>query len=102
MKRKRDKKINILKRAYDFKIKFNGVMQEFNDVEKNLCKINLSFNREAVVDGCKAVSDYGDDRISLKVDGGLLVIDGSNLHLHSFEAGCAIVRGSFSNVSFNF
>lgn len=101
MKTKKEKKLNVLKRVDNIKLRFRGVMQENEDVTIKGCKINLNFNKEAVVDGCKAVSDYGDNRITLKVDGGLIIFEGSNLYLYSFDSGCAIIRGTFTNINYN-
>ncbi len=101
MKSKKEKKISVLKRAANYKIHFKSVLQDVGEIDVGGCKINMNFNKEAVVDGCKAVSEYSDTRISLKVDGGLLIFEGDKLYLHSFDSGCAIVRGAFSNINFN-
>ena len=101
MKNKRYKKLKVLKKVNNIKLRFKGVINETNEVVKKGCNINLAFNKEAVVDGCKAVSDYGDNRITLKVDGGLVVFDGNDLYLYSFDSGCAVIRGTISNISYN-
>ncbi len=95
------KKLSVLKKANNIKLRFKGVLSDIDEIAVRGCKINLKFNKEAVVDGCKAVSDYGDNRITLNVDGGLIIFEGDNLFLYSFDSGCAIIRGTFSNINFN-
>ena len=101
MKNKRDKKLYVLKKVNNIKLRFKSAINQDEEVGIKGCRINLAFNKEAVVDGCKAVSDYGDNRITLKVDGGLVIFDGKNLYLYSFDSGCAIIRGTISNISYN-
>ena len=101
MKNKRDKKLNVLKKANNIKLRFKSVINETEEVVSKGCRINLIFNKEAVVDGCKAVSDYGGNRITLKVEGGMIMFDGNDLYLYSFDSGCAVIRGTISNISYN-
>lgn len=98
---KNKKKLNVLKRANNIKVHFKSMITDVQESSIKGCKIDMHFNKEAIVDGCKAVSDYGDNRITLKVSGGLIIFEGSNLSLYSFDSGCAIIRGSFTNVNFN-
>ena len=99
MKSKKEKKLKVLKRVSNIKLRFKDVMSEMDEIGG--CNINLNFNKEAVIDGCKAVSDYGDNRITLKVDGGLVIFEGSDLYLYSFDSGCAIIKGTFTNVNYD-
>lgn len=91
------KKINILKKAKKTKIILS---EKLADVDVTECKLELRFNREIMIEGCKGVIDYSSDRISLNVEKGIVLIEGSNLHLHSFEDSCAIIKGVFTNVGF--
>ncbi len=98
---KKKKKLSVLKRAQNIKVNFKSMLTDVQESSIKGCKIDLHFNKEAIVDGCKAVSDYGDNRITLNVDGGLIVFEGNNLSLYSFDSGCAIVRGCFTSINFN-
>ena len=93
----KSKKINILKKAKNTKIILN---QKFEDIDITECKLELRFNREVMVEGCKGVIDYCGERISLNVDKGIIIVEGSGLHLHSFDDNCAIVKGVFTNIGF--
>lgn len=93
----KSKKINILKSAKKTKIILN---QKLADIEIIDCKLELLFNREITIEGCKGVIDYSDERISLNVDKGIVIIEGSNLCLHSFDENNVIIKGIFTNVGF--
>ena len=93
----KSKKINILKNARKTKIILN---QKLADIDVTECKLELRFNREITIEGCKGVIDYSTDRISLNVEKGIVIIEGSNLQLHSFDDSCATIKGVFTNVGF--
>lgn len=96
----KSKKINILKKAKQTKIILNQKFPNISDMDLTECKLELRFNREIIVEGCKGVIDYSSERISLNVDKGIIVIEGSNLQLHSFDDNLAIIKGVFTNVGF--
>lgn len=95
------KKINILSRAKNTRIRLRGLSSNLTKNDITGCKIELRFNREAIIDGCRGVADYNETRICLNVDKGIIIIDGEGLYLFSFDEGSAIVRGKFESIGFN-
>ena len=95
------KKLNILSRAQKTRIQLRGLSANLSKNDLAACKIELRFNREAIIDGCRGVADYNETRICLNVDKGLIVIEGEGLSLFSFDEGSAIVRGKFDSIGFH-
>ncbi len=95
------KKIDILKKNKFPKIKLIGdLASDFSKTDVIECKIELRFNKEAIVEECKGVMDYSEDRIALNVKGGMVVFEGSALCLHSFEDSTAVIRGQIVNIGY--
>ncbi|HHW46535.1 MAG TPA: sporulation protein [Clostridiales bacterium] len=63
--------------------------------------IELSTNREAVVDGCRGVIDYNEDRIKLNLGRGTVTFKGRNLQISSFNQSLAVIRGFILSLEFN-
>lgn len=94
------KKLNVLKRAQNAKIKLNQKISDIEALDIAECKLELRFNREIMIDGCKGIIDYESERISLNATGGIIVIEGSNLCLSSFDESCAVIKGTITNIGF--
>ena len=60
----------------------------------------INFNKEAIIEDCKTIIDYNDNRISLSVNGGVVIFDGQKLNMFSFDNNTAIIKGIISNVTF--
>ena len=63
-------------------------------------KIELCSNKEAAIDGCKGVIDYRDDIIKLKVTGGTVAINGTDMELLELSENSALIKGNFKSVEF--
>lgn len=96
----KQKKINILKNAKRAKIILNQKFPDFADVDITECKLELRFNREIIIEGCKGVIDYSSERISVNAVKGIIIIEGADLMLHSFDENCAVIKGVFTSVGF--
>ncbi len=96
----KSKKINILKRARNAKIILNQKYPDIAALDVTECRLELRFNREIIIDGCKGVIDYSDQRISLNVEKGIIIIEGANLSLQTFEDSYAVIVGTFTNIGF--
>lgn len=94
------KKISVLSKIKKTKIKFKELSSDFTKDNIIACKIDMHFNNEAVIEECKTIIDYSDERISLSVAGGVVIFEGTNLTLYSFEESTAIIRGYIITVSF--
>jgi hypothetical protein len=63
-------------------------------------KIMLSSNKEAVVEGCRGILEYSDDRIKLNIGGGTLLFVGTNLSIDSLTVNGVVISGKFTSVEF--
>ena len=61
-----------------------------------------SENREAVIDGCKGVQEYNDERIILKLNKKtVMTFLGLNLELKAFTNERVIISGYIANIGFS-
>ncbi len=62
--------------------------------------ITLLSNREAVVDGCRAIIEYCEDRVKLNVGRGSVSFSGRDLEIHSLDEKNLVIRGFLLAVEF--
>lgn len=63
--------------------------------------IQLSTNREAIVDGCRGVIDYCEDKIKLNLGKGTVTFKGRNLQITSYIQSQAVINGFIISLDFN-
>ena len=63
-------------------------------------KIELIGNREAIVDGCRGVAEYGEGAIRLNISGGSVCVFGKGLEITCLFSNEAIIKGIISNMEF--
>ncbi len=63
-------------------------------------KITLNSNKEAIVEGCKNILEYEDDRIKLNLGNKTLLILGTNLSINSITINGVVISGNISSVEF--
>ena len=63
-------------------------------------RIEIMGNREALVDGCRGVAEYGDTLIKLNISGGSVYFTGEKLEITCLYRGEATVRGNIRSVEF--
>lgn len=64
-------------------------------------KIELIGNREATVDGCRCVVEYGEARITLNIGRGNITFHGSDLEITSLSDRIAVIRGLIGRIEFS-
>ncbi len=97
----KSKKLDVLKKGKFSRIKLIGdITSDFSKNNVLMSKVELNFNKEAIVEDCRGVNDYSDKRIVLNVRGGFLIFEGDGLTLHSYESSTAIIKGNFSNIGY--
>ena len=63
--------------------------------------IELIGNEEAMIDGCKGIIEYNEDKISLNLGNVCAAFVGDELEMSSFEDEQATVKGKFLRIEFN-
>lgn len=58
-------------------------------------------NREVLVDGCRGVVDYFDDRITLKTADGAVTFFGTSLSVEEYYDGKLKIKGRLQNIEFS-
>lgn len=62
--------------------------------------IDLAGNREAIVDGCKGILEYGDGFICLSLGSMSVKFCGDGLCIRSLKTEQAVISGTFTGISF--
>lgn len=62
--------------------------------------IEISGNREIVVDGCEGVFEYSDSYIKIKLKKGVLILSGNNLNIVCFENSLITLKGKIETLEF--
>ncbi len=75
----------------------NKIVSEFFIDEP---KIEMSGNREMIVDGCKGVVEYDETMIKLSLGDSVISILGDSLVIQSFDSSVAIINGTIIDISF--
>lgn len=63
-------------------------------------KITLNSNKEALIEGCRNIIEYEDDRIKLNLGNKTLLIIGSGLSIETITINGVMVKGTISSVEF--
>lgn len=72
-----------------------------SEVLPGVFHMELLENREAVIDGCKGVQEYNDERIILKLNKKTVTFLGLNLELKAFKNERVIISGYIANIGFS-
>lgn len=67
----------------------------------NGAHIEISTNKEALVDGCRGIMEYDEDKIKLNIGNGTVTFLGRGLHISSLGQTQAIIRGFILNIEFS-
>lgn len=62
--------------------------------------LQLDFNRQAAVDGCRGIIDYYENLIKLKVLGGVVVFCGRGLSISSLSDSDVVIEGYIESIEF--
>lgn len=73
---------------------------QLSQIVANEPKIEISGNREVIIDGCKGVVEYGEDSIKLNLGEVVLTLAGNGLVINSFDSSIAVITGQISDISF--
>ncbi len=67
---------------------------------QNTAHIELSGNREAIVDGCKGILQYDDGVIRLNIGKGSVTFRGAQLCMNNMKYEQAVITGMIAGVEF--
>ena len=63
-------------------------------------RIEMSGNREIIIDGCKGVVEYTENNIRISLGESVLSLSGDNLLIQSFDNDVVIINGQISDIDF--
>lgn len=67
---------------------------------KSCAHIELYANREAAIEGCKGIVEYGEDKIVLNLGSVCAKFCGSGLQIRAFDGESAALCGTFCAIEF--
>lgn len=63
-------------------------------------KIELNSNREAVIEDCRGIIEYYENRIKINLGKGTVTFSGSGLHIGCMSENSALITGNIQTVEF--
>ncbi len=73
---------------------------QLSQVIVNEPKIEMTGNREIIIDGCKGVVEYSENLIKLNLGETVLALSGDGLVINSFDSSIVVITGQISDISF--
>ncbi len=64
------------------------------------CNLQMSGNREVLVDGCRGLLEYGDEKIRVNAGNGVIQFTGRGLEIKSLGEQSAVIGGFILSVEF--
>ena len=65
-----------------------------------MASLQLSGNREAVVEGCRGILEYGEQTVRLSAEGMVIRFTGRDLQIRCMTQESAVVTGFFTSIEF--
>lgn len=63
--------------------------------------IEMKSNKEAIIEGCKSISQYDENVISINMDKMIISFFGRNMEIKCMNSDSMVIRGTISSVEFN-
>ena len=63
--------------------------------------IEMKSNKEAIVEGCKSISQYDENVISINMDKMTISFFGRNMEIKCMNSDSMVIRGVINSVEFN-
>ena len=71
-----------------------------NEMFRDEPRIEMTGNREIVIDGCKGVVEYTENNIRLSLGESVMSLSGDSLLIQSFDNDVVIISGQISDIDF--
>ncbi|MBE6835243.1 MAG: hypothetical protein E7515_03210 [Ruminococcaceae bacterium] len=66
-----------------------------------LCHIELEGNRELILDGCKGIVEYENERIKICTDTLMVAVTGDSLEIRTYTQDQIVIGGKILSVEFS-
>ena len=71
-----------------------------NEMFRDEPRIEMTGNREIIIDGCKGVVEYTENNIRLSLGESVMSLSGDSLLIQSFDNDVVIISGQISDIDF--
>ncbi|MCR4564146.1 MAG: YabP/YqfC family sporulation protein [Clostridiales bacterium] len=76
--------------------------ERINKIEQlRQCHIELEGNRELVIDGCKGIMEYSDEKIKICTDTTVVGITGDRLNIKTYTLDQIVISGKILSLDFS-
>ena len=82
------------------KIRLAGMLEMPATSLSGMASLQLSGNREAVVEGCQGILEYGEDTVRLSTEGMVVRFTGRDLQIRCMTPDSAVVTGFITSIEF--
>ena len=67
----------------------------------NLCHIEIEGNRELIIDGCKGILEYENDKVKVCTDTITVSVTGDGLGINAYAEDQIVISGKIMSVDFS-
>jgi len=99
-RRKREQSKDVTATVVTAKDKLSEELGLPRSVTSGLNYMEMLGNKEAVVDGCKSILDYSDDKIKLNLGNKTICFCGSDLCIKALSCEQAVITGTICSIEF--
>lgn len=89
------RKLNKISRK--IKNRFNEITDISEELTTGIPKISLLGNKECLIENCKGIIQYENEKIRLKTIIGEAVVEGKNLHINEIGEGELLITGNINS-----
>ena len=82
------------------KLRLAGMLEMPATSLSGMASLQLSGNREAVVEGCQGILEYGEDTVRLSTEGMVVRFTGRDLQIRCMTQESAVVTGFITSIEF--
>ena len=80
------------------KNRFNEMTDRSEELTIGLPKISLLGNKECLIENCKGIIQYENEKIRLKTTIGEASVEGKNLHINEIGEGELLIKGNIKSL----
>lgn len=88
------------KKVYKAAEQFSSAFEIMPGTLSSACGIQMSSNREVLIDGCRGLLEYGDEKIRVNVGNGVVHLVGRGLEIKSLSYKAVVISGYILSVEF--
>lgn len=90
------RKLNKISRK--IKNRFNEITDISEELTTGIPKMSLLGNKECLIENCKGIIQYENEKIRLKTIIGKVLVEGESLHINEIGEGELLIKGNINSI----